>query len=109
MVGCDRVRTLLHMIVKNPTDKEISVTIKGSTYTVPANGENSNVNDEHAVHWKTHIHHFIELKQGSDVKETTEEVITEESPKEEEVIETPKEEVIEEVEVKDTKKAKKNK
>lgn len=69
------------MIVKNPTDKEISVQILGTQYTVPANGEREGVKDEHAIHWKEQIHNFLILK-NEEVAEVSEETVTEETTKE---------------------------
>lgn len=53
------------MIVKNPTDSEISIQYKGVTYSVPANGE-SRVPAEVATYWKTKIHAFVELSEESN-------------------------------------------
>lgn len=78
------------MKVKNPTNEEITVQIKGLTYIVKAEGELSNVPAEHAEYWKNNLHNFIIIeKENSKVTSKVKEVI-------EEVIEEVKEEVKEE-------------
>ena len=53
------------MIVKNNTDKKISVKIKGNLYEVEANDSISGVPSEHAEYWKTMLHNFLVLEQES--------------------------------------------
>lgn len=69
------------MIVKNPTDNEIFVRIKGVDYSLEPQGEVS-VSPEVALHWKNRIHEFIILiDEESDAPaavEVEEEVVVEE-------------------------------
>lgn len=67
------------MIVKNPTDSEISIQYKGDTFVVPANGQAS-MSDEVATYWKTKIHAFISVEAESEkaaAKEVKAEVVSE--------------------------------
>ena len=74
------------MIVNNPTDKDITVKLKGVTYTVKANDSLSNVPDKQALYWKE-LHNFLTLKETANVVETIPE----------EVVEIPAEDVKEEI------------
>lgn len=68
------------MIVKNPTDKDVSIVIGGVTYTVEAGGETS-VSEAVATKW-VGTHAFLSLSQETGKpEEETENVV----PKEEEV------------------------
>lgn len=64
------------MIVTNPTDKNLEVTYKGSTYSVEANGTKSGVPEDAAMFWKNSIHQFItvrdEVAPVSSTKESVE-------------------------------------
>lgn len=66
------------MIILNPTDKEISVSIEGITYTVAPLGEISSVPVEHAMYWQTKLHNFIKIKdEVKKISEKIKEVIEE--------------------------------
>lgn len=51
------------MIVKNPTDNDISVQINGHQYTVKAKDQIANVSATDAAYWKVKIHTFIEIEE----------------------------------------------
>ena len=53
------------MKVINTTNKDIKVMIKGREYFLPADGSVSNVPEAHALHWKTHVHHFLNIMEDS--------------------------------------------
>lgn len=53
------------MKVINTTNKDIEVVIKGRKYFLPANGSVSNVPEAHALHWKTKVHHFLNIAEDS--------------------------------------------
>jgi len=83
------------LIVINPTDKDISVQIKGTVYSVDANGQLSGVPKEIAEYWKDRTHNFITVeaegevvgvtkKIDEQVKEVTEDVSKEEKSQVEE-------------------------
>jgi len=54
------------MIVKNPTESKIEVTILGVDYSVDAKGEVS-VPNQVAAYWKNRLHSFLEISE--EVKE----------------------------------------
>lgn len=60
------------MKVINTIDKEISVKIKGVSYTLPALGELHNVPQEHAEYWKGSLHNFIKIMKDDKVKSENE-------------------------------------
>jgi hypothetical protein len=70
------------MVVTNPTDQDITVSIKGNEYFVAANSSISGVKESHADYWKNMLHNFIEVSP-------------EKAPK----VETPKVEVKDVIEV----------
>ena len=67
------------MKIINPTDKEISVVIKGTSYTLPASGFIPNVPDQDAEDWQTKTHQFIKLEK--DVVEKTDSELKDEVEK----------------------------
>lgn len=99
------------MIVRNPTEVQISVTIKGTTYEIEPKGSIMGVPEEHAVEWRTSTHQFIviEPEDVAEVVEKVKEIIEEEVKIEEpEVTEEPEEvDEVEEVKEKKTKSSKK--
>lgn len=69
------------MVIYNPTDGEISVIIKGVTYTVGAKQEISGVPPEAAKYWLEKLHKFIVVRnEGSvsarDIPTKTEEIVS---------------------------------
>lgn len=105
------------MIIKNPTNLNLAVTIKGVDYVLGAQSERKGIPAEHAEYWKVHLHNFIEVVPEDHDAEITSKSAKKEPKVEEEVVETPvaeeeAEEPEPEVEVKDEKpkgKGKKNK
>lgn len=87
------------MIVKNPTNDEISVQLEGNVYILPAMGE-IHVPTVHAEFWKKHIHNFLELEPEAktSVAPKKEEVEVTEAT---EVAVEPEDEVVEEAELTD--------
>lgn len=85
------------MIVNNPTKENITVMLKGVTYTVKANDSLSGVPEEQALYWRG-IHNFLTLSEEVKMVETKLEEEKEDEPiKEEETVEeTKEEEVVEE-------------
>lgn len=76
------------MKVINPTDKQLTVTIAGTEYTVEPKDVLKNVPEEAAVYWKDKLHNFLLLEEDTVVKEEPvkvekEEVKKEEAPKKE--------------------------
>lgn len=80
------------MILRNPTDNELSVQIKGSVFTVAAQGTIS-VDDETGKYWLT-LHAFLEVeseeseesnesKDEDEIEEIEEKENTDEDNKEE--------------------------
>lgn len=70
------------MILKNPTDQDISVQIFGKNYKVSAMGEVS-LSSEAGNYWKKHIHAFMEIiSEGGENSGVTAkvEVVEEEKP-----------------------------
>jgi hypothetical protein len=53
------------MIIQNPIDKEIRVTIFGVEYVLPANGELKNIPDNVAEYWFKELHEFLIVKEDS--------------------------------------------
>lgn len=53
------------MKIINPTDKDISVQIKGVKYTVAAYGELNDVRREHAEYWQTMLHPFLKVEEDN--------------------------------------------
>lgn len=58
------------MVVKNPTNNDITVQISGVKYTVPANGQIKFVPEAAALYWRDKLHGFLILED--DVVEKTE-------------------------------------
>lgn len=84
------------MIVKNPTDKDVTVMLKGVNYTVKANDILSGVPEEQALYWKG-LHNFLTLSEEAKMVETTPKEVKEDEPtKEEEAVEKQEEETKEE-------------
>ena len=84
------------MKIVNPTDKEITIQVKGGVkYTVVANGELLGVPMEHAVFWKG-LHSFLQLTE--EISDEVVEVVEEVKEEVVEVVEEPEEEVKEEEE-----------
>jgi hypothetical protein len=94
MVG----RTNENMIVKNPTNETVSITIAGRDYTLEAEGSIS-VIDEHAAKWKV-THQFLVLSEEEKVAPTPE--VVEETVAPEETTPEVVEEVVEEKKAKAT-------
>lgn len=53
------------MIVKNPTDSEISIQFNGVKYTVAANSETPNVPAQVAQHWQENVHNFVTISEDA--------------------------------------------
>ncbi len=53
------------MKIYNPTNQPLKVQIKGTTYEVGAQSSIYNVSADHAEHWKTMLHNFIEVSEES--------------------------------------------
>lgn len=51
------------MVVTNPTDAEITVSIESQMYTVGANSSLENVREKHAIYWKEQLHNFLEISE----------------------------------------------
>jgi len=47
------------MVITNPTDKDITVSIEGQMYTVEANSSTSGIREKHAIHWVEQLHNFL--------------------------------------------------
>lgn len=60
------------MVVTNPTELDLVVSVEGNVYTLPAKESISGVKESHAEYWKEHIHQFIEVSPEvkKEVKET---------------------------------------
>lgn len=55
------------MIVRNPSNQDITVQINGNEYFVEANSEVAGVKAEDAAYWVTRLHTFVELEEeGAD-------------------------------------------
>lgn len=81
------------MKVYNPTDKSITVMIKGDTYTVGADSAISNVPSEVADYWVSSLHNFLVISEDTVTPEVIEEVkeeVKEVVEEKEEVVEEPK-------------------
>jgi len=72
------------MIVNNPTDKDITVKLKGVIYSVKAKDSLSNVPKEQALYWKG-LHNFLILSdetkkvaETATVEEPVEEILSDE-------------------------------
>ena len=91
------------MKITNPIDKKIEVVIKGSKYSIEANGS-IDLPKEIAIFWKDKIHQFLLLSESKKIEEVIEvkEVVVEAK---EEII-APVEEVIIESSIKKSKKNK---
>lgn len=97
------------MIIKNPTNSDITVQIKGVQYTVLAESSLKNVPEQVALYWKLNLHPFLELQEEvfsspetvEEIKEAVEETTVE--AKEEEKVEG--EETAEGLDLKDLSKA----
>ena len=79
------------MIIKNPTNSELHVQIKGVRYVCPANGEVSGIPMEHARYWKTMLHAFIVVEPEGEIT-----VVPEAKPEEVVAEVVPIQEVVEE-------------
>lgn len=62
------------MRIINPTDSAIEVSIEGTKYVLPAEGELSGVRIEHALYWKSKLHSFLIIKEDGAEKVEVEEV-----------------------------------
>ena len=76
------------MILRNPTDNEITVQLFGKEFTVEANGEIS-LPSRHGTYWKEKLHGFMEIISSEEPslpaapapeEEVTEEVIVPTEP-----------------------------
>jgi len=77
------------MIVINPLDEEITVTLSGNVYTVPAKGQVKGVPVRDALYWKDSLHNFLTLQE--EISTVTKPM--EEETKVEEVVEVAEEAV----------------
>ena len=89
------------MIIKNPTDLELKVQIKGKKYVIPANESLSGVSEEVTKYWKEKLHSFIIISSEAELPKTEDK----ELPKVE-LTEEVAEEIVEEL-VKEVKEVKK--
>lgn len=54
------------MIVKNPTNTDLSVQINGHQYSIPAKDQISGVSAVDAAYWVERLHTFIELEEEAE-------------------------------------------
>ncbi len=81
------------MILRNPTDSDLTIKFNGIEYSLGANAEKE-IPDDVAVYWRTKLHQFLQVVKP-EVKEV--EVVVKEPKKEEEKEEDKKEEELPEV------------
>lgn len=71
------------MVVTNPTDQDINVSIKGTDYFLAANSSIKGVKESHAIYWKNSLHQFLivspETKEVEKVEKTAEVKVEEKS------------------------------
>lgn len=90
------------MILKNPTDSELSIKFLGIEYVLEPGGElGAGVPDDVKKYWKANIHQFLELTgdDGAEVEavEVVGSIVAEEtSPVEEETVDEATDGVVEE-------------
>lgn len=65
------------MKIKNPTNNQLNVVIRGVQYYIKANGTLSGVPASDAVYWRDRLHNFLEIEEENDPKEELEKKIAE--------------------------------